>query len=123
MSTSADGDRRLGMVLGLLGAGLILLDGILEAVGGVIFLAIGRGMRALGFWEQSVLFLVVGCLLGFFALLGRSRGSDRSLTSGAVLVVVVIAGWLVLGLSSGILALVGSVFALVAGVLFLLSGR
>ncbi|MGD0249878.1 MAG: hypothetical protein ABSB97_03170 [Thermoplasmata archaeon] len=111
------------MILGLLGAALIVLDGVLDAVGGAIFLVVGHGLLARGFWERSVLFLVVGCLMGFFALLGRSRGSDRSLTSGAVLVVLVVAGWLVLGLSSGVLALLGSVLVLVAGVLFLLSGR
>ena len=119
----AEPDRRLGMVLGLLGAGLIVLEGLLEGIGGVVFLAVGRSMRALGFLDHALLLVVVGLLMGFFAFLGRSRGSDRSLTAGAVLVVLVIAGWLVLGLASGILALLGSVFVLVAGILFLLSGR
>jgi hypothetical protein len=120
---AAESDRRLGMILGLLGAALIVLDGVLRAIGGVISLAVGRGYYALGLWEGAVLFLVVGFLMGFFALLGRSRGSDRSLTSGAVLIVLVIAGWLVLGLTNGILALLGSLLVLIAGVLFLVSGR
>jgi fermentation-respiration switch protein FrsA (DUF1100 family) len=111
------------MILGLLGAGLVVLDGVLNAVGGTILVLLGHGLRARGFWEHSVLLLVVGALMGFFALLGRSRGSDRSLTSGAVLIVLVIAGWLVLGLTGELLALLGSVLVLVAGVLFLLSGR
>jgi hypothetical protein len=120
---TADADRRLGMVLGLLGAALIVLEGLLEAIGGVIFLAVGRTMRAFGFWDHALLLLVVGLLMGFFAVLGRSRDTDRSLPAGVVLVVLVVVGWLVLGVTSGVLALLGSILVLVAGILFLLSGR
>jgi hypothetical protein len=119
----AESDRRLGMILGLLGAALIVLDGVLRAIAGTIILVIGSQGHALGLWAQAILLLVVGFLMGFFALLGRSRGSDRSLTSGVVLVVLVIAGWLVLGLTNGILSLVGSLLVLVGGILFLFAGR
>jgi hypothetical protein len=119
----AESDRRIGLLLGLLGAALIFLDGILDALGGVLFLAVGHGRLAIGLWEQSILFLVVGCIAGFFALIGRSRVADRSVTSGAVMVVLVIAGWIVLGLADGFLALVGSVLVLLAGVLYLVSNR
>ncbi len=118
-----ESDRQLGLVLGLVGGGLILIDGLLAGVDGTILLLIGNGHRALGLWEHSILLLLVGALIVFFTFLGRFRGADRSLASGAVLVVLVVAGWLVLGLTSGLLSLIGSLLALVAGVLFLVSAR
>ncbi len=121
---SAEGDRRLGLVLGLLGAGLIVLDGLFDAVSGVLFLATnGRVFHSTGFWGQAVLFLVTGFLMGFFAILGRSRGPEHSLTAGVVLVVLVLAGWFVLGLTAGVLPLLGSLLVLIAGILFLLAGQ
>jgi hypothetical protein len=40
-----------------------------------------------------------------------------------VLLVLVVVGWLELGLGSGLFALLGAVLALVGGVVFLASGR
>lgn len=120
---SADSDRGLALIFGIIGALLIVVDGLLKVVGGAYYLALGRGPRALGVWESAVLFLVVGFLMGFFALVGRAGSGDRAVTSGAVLVVLVVAGWLVLGLTSGVLALLGSLLVLVSGVLYLLAGR
>jgi hypothetical protein len=111
-------NRRLAMVLGLVGALLLVLEGLVDLVSGVVFVALGHGFRAVGVVEQSFLFVVVGLLIGFFAFFGRSRGDDRSVVAGVVLIVLVVLGWLALGFTSGILALLGSVFVLVAGILF-----
>jgi len=37
--------------------------------------------------------------------------------------VIALAGWLVLGLDSGVIALLGSIFVLIGGVVFLASSR
>ncbi len=116
-------DRRIGFVIGLLGALLILVNGLLILLGGVVFLALGRGLRAVGAIDQGLLHVVFAVLAGFFLLLGRARGEDRTLAAGAVLVVLVVVGWVLLGLTSGLLPLLGSVLILVAGVLYLVAGR
>jgi hypothetical protein len=115
---SAAENRRMAMVLGLIGALLLLLEGGVDLVSGVVFFALGHGYSALGAVEQSFLFVIVGLMIGFFAVLGRSRGEDRSLLSGVVLIVLVVVGWLALGFTSGVLVLLGSVFALVGGIVF-----
>lgn len=115
------GERRLAMAFGLLGALLLVLAGLLDLIRGVVLLALGSGFSALGTWGASVILIVVALLAGFFASIGRSR--DRSLASGLVLVVIAIVGWLVLGLASGVLPLLGSLFILIAGVLFLVPER
>lgn len=120
---TAESDRGLALIFGIIGAVLIVLDGLLKFAGGAYYLAIGHGDRAIGVWSQALLFLVVGFLMGFFALIGRSGTGDRAVTAGALLVVLVVAGWLVLGLTSGVLALLGSLLVLVSGVLYLLAGR
>jgi hypothetical protein len=111
------------MVLGVAGALLLVLEGLVDLVSGVVFLALGHGFRALGAVEQSFLFLVAGLLIGFFAIVGRTRGEERSLVSGVVLIVLVVAGWLVLGFASGVLALLGSVLVLVGGILYVVASR
>ncbi len=116
-------ERRLGMIFGLLGAALIVVAGIVRAIGGTLELALGHAGRAIGAWEGGILFLVVGGLIGFFALFGRSGPGERGHVSGAVLVVLAVVGWLLLGFGSGLLALLGTVLTLVGGVVYLVAGR
>ena len=111
------------MIFGLLGAALLVVDGLLRAVGGVVALAIGHPARAVGAWEGSVLFLVVGFLVAFFALIGRAGTGERGVASGVVLVVLAVVGWLLLGLGGGLLGVIGSLFVLIGGVLFLAAAR
>ena len=112
----------MGLLFGLLGGTLLIVDGILDLVSGVVFLALGRGLRAVDSWDQAVIFIVVGLLIAFFAVLGRSsRSTERPVAAGAVLVVLAVVGWFVLGFSNGVLALIASVFVLVGGILFLVS--
>jgi hypothetical protein len=117
------GDRAIGAVFGLVGAGLLVLDGLVDLIRGVVYLAIGRGTHAFGPFDQALLFVVVGLVVAFFSILGGLRRDDRGLVAGAVLVVIALAGWLVLGFGSGVLALLGSIFVLIAGVVFLVSAR
>jgi hypothetical protein len=120
---SATGDRTLGAIFGLLGAALVALEGLLDLVRGVVYLAVGHGARSFAPFDQALLFLVLGAVIALFAGIGGLRRQDRSLTAGVVLVVIVIAGWLLLGFSSGVLVLLGSIFVLIAGVIFLVAGR
>ncbi len=120
---SGEGDRRIGWLLGLLGAALIFVEGVLDLIGGAISTALGRNLRPFGWFDHGVILLVFGILAGFFALLGRSRREDQGLAAGIVLVVLVVAGWLVLGLANGLLPVIGSLLVLVAGVLYLAASR
>ncbi|MGP8077514.1 MAG: hypothetical protein ACLQD8_01555 [Thermoplasmata archaeon] len=117
------GDRTIGAAFGVLGAVLLVLEGLLDLLRGVYYLALGRGLRAFGPFDQSIVLIVVGAVVAIFAILGGARREERSLVSGAVLVVVALAGWLVLGFGSGVLSLLGSILVLIAGVVFLVSAR
>jgi hypothetical protein len=117
------GDRAIGAAFGLVGALLLVLDGLIDLVRGVVYLATERGLRAFGPFDQALIFIVVGGVVAFFSVLGGFRRDDRGLVAGAVLVVVALAGWLVLGFGSGVLALLASIFILIAGVVLLVSSR
>jgi hypothetical protein len=120
---TTDGDQLLGFIFGLVGAVLLVLAAVIRFFLGVVFLATGHGYAAVGSWGESVIFLVVGLMVGFFTLLGRHRGNDRSLAVGVILIVVAIVGWLALGLGTSLFALIGALFALIAGILFAVAGR
>lgn len=117
------GDRRVAAVLGVIGAVLIGLDGLIDVARGVLYLAIGRGARAFLPFDQGLVFLVVALLIGVFSVLGGVRREASAIVAGAVLVVLAVVGWLALGLGSGLLSVLGTILALVAGVVFLVSGR
>jgi len=116
-----DDGRRLAMVFGWLGALLLILEGLLEIVTGVVLFAIGHGLRAAGSWEHAIVVIVVGVIVGFFAAYGRSRSSDRSVAAGVVLLVIALLGWLAFGLTGGLLGLLGTLFVVISGILFLTS--
>ncbi len=122
-SVTADGDRRLGLIFGVVAAVLLVVDALLRFLVGIVFLATGRELAALGSADEAVIFLVLGLVIGFFAVLGRSRGADRSLAVGIILIVLAIVGWLALGFGSSLLAILAAVFTLIAGILFLVAGR
>lgn len=123
MEVGEPGDRRLGALFGLLGAALIALEGLFDLVRGVIYLAVGRGWHAFGSLDQAIILFVVALIVALFSILGGLRGAGRSITSGAVLVVIAVVGWLALGFASGILALLGGILVLIGGVVLLVSGR
>ncbi len=120
---TADSDRRLALIFGVIAAVLLVVDALLRFLVGAIFLATGRELAALGSANEAVIFLVLGLVIGFFAILGRSREADRSLAVGIILVVLALVGWLALGFAGSVLALLAAVFTLIAGILFLVAGR
>ena len=120
---TAEGDRRLGFVFGALGSVLIILAGLLRAIGGAFQLAFGYDLRALGTWGDAAVLIVVGLITGFFSLYGRSAGKDQGLAAGVILIVIAVIGWFALGLGSGIIALLGSLLVLIGGILFLVGAR
>ncbi len=120
---SDESDRRLGGLLGILGAVLIALEAIVDLVRGVVYLAIGRGAFGLGAFSEALILIVFAVLVAVFAVLGSRRRESRATVAGAVLIVLVVVGWLGLGVASGLLALLGLLLVLVAGVVFLVAGR
>ena len=119
----ADDERRLALIFGLLGALLLVLEGVIGLVTGAVLLAFGHGFRALGAWDHALLLIVVGVIVGFFAVFGRSRSGDRSVAAGVILFAIALLGWLVLGLPTGLLGILGSILVIISGLLFLVSGR
>jgi hypothetical protein len=120
---SSSGDRYLGAALGLIGAVLLFLEAFLDLVRGVVYLAFGHSVRAFGPFDQSLVLIVIGIVVAIFAALGGSRREERAMVSGAVLVVLALVGWLLLGFGTGVIALLASILILVAGVVFLVSSR
>jgi hypothetical protein len=111
------------MIFGVIGAVLLVIAATLRFLAGAVLLATGRGFAALGSADEAVIFLVLGLVIGFFAILGRSRDADRSLAAGIVLIVLALVGWLALGFGSSVLAILAAIFTLIAGILFLVAGR
>ncbi|MGI0129299.1 MAG: hypothetical protein ACREDE_08990 [Thermoplasmata archaeon] len=120
---TAEGDRRLALIFGLLGAALLIAAGAVRLLAGIALLATGYHFYGRGAFDDALIFLVVGVVIGFFALLGRRRGADRSLAIGVLLVVLSIVGWLALGFASSVFAILAAVFTLISGTLFLIAGR
>ncbi|HKN06973.1 MAG TPA: hypothetical protein VJ021_05160 [Thermoplasmata archaeon] len=120
---SSSGDRNLGFLFGALGAVILIVAGVINFFGGFVFLALGLGGPALGALTRSVIYVVFGIIIGLFTLIGRSGGNDRTFTAGVVLIVLAVVGWFGLGLANGLLALLAALFALIAGILYLLSAR
>ena len=116
-------DRRIAALCGLLGAALIGLEGLLDLARTLLALAFDRGRSALLPFDQGVVLVVLSLVIAIFSVLGGLRREGRPVAAGAVLLVLVVVGWLELGLGSGLFALLGAVLALVGGVVFLASGR
>jgi len=120
---SNSGDRNLAFLFGVLGALILILAGIFNFFGGFVLLAFGLGGHAVAAWGRSLVDLIVGILIGLFASIGRAGGKDRALSAGVILVVLAVVGWLGLGLGGGLLELLAALFALIAGVLYILASR
>jgi hypothetical protein len=113
-------EQRLGYGFGLLGGALIALGGLVSLIVGTADLFLGRPNGAVGAASDAVILFVVGGLAMFFAWLARHDWSARPLASGVLLVVLAVVGWAIVGIDASLLALIGSLFAFLAGVLFLL---
>jgi hypothetical protein len=113
-------EQKLGYGLGLLGGALIALGGLVSLVVGTADLILGRPYGAIDAASNAVVLFVVGGLAMFFAWLAHHDWSTRPLTSGILLVVLAVVGWAIVGIDSSLLALIGSLLAFLAGVLFLI---
>ena len=113
-------EQRLGYGFGLLGGALIALAGLVSLIVGTADLILGRPNGAISAASSAVVLFVVVGLAIFFAWLARHDWSARPLASGVLLVVLAVVGWAIVGIDASLLALVGSLFAFLAGVLFLI---
>jgi hypothetical protein len=112
-------EQRLGFGFGLLGGVLIALGGLVSLVLGTADLILGRPIGALNAASEGILLLVVGGLALLFSWLSHHSWSGRLVTSGVMLILVAVIGWIVVGIGSSLLALIGSLFVFLAGVLYL----
>lgn len=112
-------ERRLGWGFGLLGGLLIVLAAFVSVLVGTIDLIAGHPMGALGAGSEAIGWFVVGVLALFFSYLAARPWKDHPMTAGLLLVLLSIVGWAVLGLGGSVPALVGALFVLLSGLLFL----
>lgn len=113
-------EQRVGYGLGLVGGLLVAVGGLVSLIVGAADLVLGRPFDGLGAASEAVVLFVVGGLAVFFTWLGRHDWSSRPLASGVLLVVLAFLAWVVVGVGANLLALVGSLFVVLAGVLYLL---
>lgn len=113
-------EQRVGFGMGLLGGILIALGGLVSLAMGTADFVAGRSAVAANAANEAVVLLVVGGLAAFFAWLGHKAWSARPLVSGVLLVVLAVLAWAVIGVGANLLALIGSVFVVLSGVLYLL---
>jgi len=117
------GTRGIAFLFALLAALLFVVAGVVDFVGAFLFLAFGSGGHAFGAWYHSVIFVVVGVLVGAFAIFGHSGDRERTLAAGVILVVLAVVGWLALGFGGDLLGVLGALFSLIAGILFLVASQ
>lgn len=112
-------EGRLGFGFGLIG-GLLFLVGALVALGvGIVELAAGRYNGAVASWAETVLLFVFGGLAIFFAYIGDHEWKARPFAAGLLLLVIGVLGWASVGLGASLLGIIGGVFVVLAGVLYM----
>ncbi len=116
-------DRSVAFLLGLLGAVLVGAEALLVLATALVRLVSGHLAHPLDPLSRTVVLAVFALLVGAFSLMGRSRRDERPTVAGAVLIVLAVAGWLFLDTGAGLLGVLGTLLALVAGVVFLVAGR
>jgi hypothetical protein len=113
-------ERTVGHLFGLVGGLLIVVGGLVAALFGIADLVVGHTLAAAGAWSEAIVLFVVGGLVMLFAHMGEHAWKTRPVASGILLVILAVIGWAVLGLGTNVVALVGGIFALLAGVLYLI---
>lgn len=113
-------EQRLGFLFGLLGGALIALGGLVSLAFGARDLLLGHYPGAIGAASAGIVLFVLAGLALLFAWLGHRTWSSRPLASGVILVVLAFLAWVVVGVGANLLAIVGSLFVFLAGVLYLL---
>jgi len=113
-------ERSLGHLFGLLGGVLILVGGVVAGAFGIADLVLSRMVGAAGALSATVVLFVLGALVALFAHLGEHGWKDRPLSTGVLLVVLAVVSWAALGLGANLVAMIGGIFALLAGILYLI---
>jgi hypothetical protein len=113
-------ERAMGHLLGLVGGALIIVGGVIAAAFGAADLLLGHVYAAMGAVGEAVVLGVVGALVLLFAYLGEHGWTEKPVVSGVLLVLLALISWAVLGLGMNVLALVGGIFTLLAGALYLI---
>ncbi len=112
-------EREMGHLFGLIGGILVIAGGLFATAFGVTDLVLGHVAPAAAALGGGAVLFVVGALILLFSRLAESDWEGRPLACGAVLVVLGMVSWAAFGLSASALDLIGGVFALLAGVLYL----
>jgi hypothetical protein len=113
-------ERTLGHVLALVGGVLIGLGAIVAFLFGSAELLLGHRVLGAGAIAESIILLVMAALVLVFAHMGEHTWKDRPLTTGVVLLVLALAGWVGLGVGSNAVSLLGALLVVIAGVLYLI---
>jgi hypothetical protein len=112
-------EREMGHLFGLVGGILVLAGGLFATAFGITNLVMGQLAAAGAALGGAVVLYVVGGLILLFAHLADHGWQGRPVACGAMLVVLAIVSWVALGFGASVLALIGGIFALLAGVLYL----
>jgi hypothetical protein len=113
-------ERWMGHLFGLIGGALLLVGAVVATAFGVADMILGHAFGALGALGEATLLAVVGGLVLLFAYLGEHEWKERPVASGVLLVLLALIGWAVAGAGVNVLALIGGIFALLAGALYLI---
>jgi hypothetical protein len=113
-------ERALGFGFGVLGGLLIALAAFIGLLIGGFDLAMGRLPAAVDAESEALVLAVLGGLGMLFAFLGHRPWADRPVTSGVLLLLIAVLAWATVGPAESVLALVGILFVLLAGVLYLI---
>lgn len=114
-------ERNLAYGFGLIGGVLIWVAALIAAVVAVArYSSNSGGPYPAGPISAAVILFVLGGLVLFFAYLGQRAWRDRPIVTGVVLVVLAAVTWGILGFGADAVALIGAIFVLVAGVLYLI---
>jgi len=113
-------ERWIAHLFGLIGGALVIVGGLVTAAFGFGSLLLGHAFGGLATLGEAIVLVVVGGLILLFAYLGEHEWSARPVASGVLLVLLALIAWAVLGLGPSILALLGGIFALLAGALYLI---
>ncbi len=117
------GGRGLGFLFGVLGGILVVVQGLIDLVRSAFYLAVGHPFVGLGWLGATVVLVILGLVFIAFAAYGASRTTDRALAAGVVLLVIALLGLVLLGFGNGIIGLLGTVFVIIAGLLYIVAGR
>jgi hypothetical protein len=113
-------ERGIGHIFGLVAGLLVAVGGLIALLFAVANTVLGHPYSAVAAGSEAIVLFVVGGLILLFTHLGEHAWKDRPLTTGVLLVVLAVVGWATLGYGSNVVALIGGLFALVAGVLYLI---